>query len=465
MAQPEPSAPDNPGDRMVLVALYNSTGGGSWSNKTNWLSGQPMGQWAGVTTEGGYVTRLDLGSNNLIGQIPARLGSLSRLQSANLRGNELTGCIPFDTRLRNALFESYNAGQGAGKEPGWDLLILEALRDVLVGEHGLEVVKDPEVSRGYEEFLNQTHGLGLAPCPPRAPSAGLRAGLTPSAATDRAALLAVRDHFTGNGTPESSFRSWQGEMRSDSGVGPFRSGWRGVTLDGNGRVVKLWLEERDLRGKIPAELGNLGQLVELNLSKNELTGSVPAALGNLRNLRLLALNQNFTPKAQGSQGATDGLRGILPPQLGNLGELRRLAVDDNPFLAGALPLELGNLVNLEYVHLQGTGFSGCLPPPIRQNFSPTLGSLLNELVQNLTIGKIKLLMTDRIDQVARARVLAQDVDAILEYHDESFHLHMLFAPLNEGLDEVSRGISVVSPDTLIKPGSTLSNLGDVRLTC
>ena len=68
-------------------------------------------------------------------------------------------------------------------------------------------------------------------------------------------------------------------------------------------------------------------------------------------------------------------------------------------------------------------------------------------------------------EMEKARGLAQEVDAILEYHDESFHLHMLFPPLSEGLDAVSRGISVVSPDTLIKPGSTLSNLGNVRLTC
>ena len=289
---------------------------------------------------------------------------------------------------------------------------------MLVGEHGLEVVKDPEVSRGYEEFLNQTHGLGLAPCPPPLPAPGV-AYDGQNSDTDREALLAIRDHFERNGTPESSFASWQGEMSSDSGVRPFRRGWRGVTLDGNGRVVKLWLDERQLRGEIPDAVGDLGQLVELNLSKNFLTGGIPPALGHLRNLRLLALNQNFMPKESGAQGATDGLRGIFPPQLGHLGELRRLAADDNPFLGDRLLPELGNLTNLEYIYIQGTGFSGCLPPPIRQNFSPTLGSLLNELVQNLTIGKIKLLMTDRIDQVARARGFSQDVDAILEYHDES----------------------------------------------
>ena len=67
--------------------------------------------------------------------------------------------------------------------------------------------------------------------------------------------------------------------------------------------------------------------------------------------------------------------------------------------------------------------------------------------------------------MAKARGFARDVDAILEYHDESFNLFMLYAPLNQGLDVVSRAIQVVSLDTIIKPGSTLSNLGKVRLTC
>ena len=201
--------------------------------------------------------------------------------------------------------------------------------------------------------------------------------------------------------------------------------------------------------------------MELNLSKNELSGSVPPSLGNLR---LLALNQNFTPKSSGAQGATGGLSGRLPAALGNLGELRRLVLDDNPFLAGDLALELGNLTNLEYIYLQDTGITGCLPPPIRQNFGPTLATLLNQLAQGLTIGKIKLLMTDEIDNVMKARGFAQDVDAILEYSDESFNLYLLYAPLNPALDLVSRALTVVSLDTIIKPGSTLSNLGNVRLT-
>ena len=205
--------------------------------------------------------------------------------------------------------------------------------------------------------------------------------------------------------------------------------------------------------------------MDLNLSKNELTGAIPPALGHLTNLRLLALNQNFTPKSSGAQGATTGLSDRLPPELGNLGKLRRLVLDDSPFLVGTLPLELANLTNLEYIYLQDTGFTGCLPPPIRQQFAPTPGSLINQLLQGLTIGKVKLLMTDEIDKIATARGLARDVDATLAYNDESFNLLMIYAPLNQSLNEVSRFINVVSIDTLIKPGSTLSNLGNVRLTC
>lgn len=446
----------------MLVDLYLGAGGNAWSaaSRTNWLSEQPMGEWAGVTTEGGYVTRLDLGAANLAGPFPERLGELTLLRSANLRGNSLTGCIPYDEGLRNALSDSYQSGRGAGQEPDYALIVLEAIYNVLIAENNLEYIRDPELGVGWEDFMARTYGLGLAPCPPPvSPGVALE---RQSAATDRAALLAIRDHFEANGTPESSFASWQGEMRPDS---VFRPGWRGVTLDREGRVEKLWLDERQLRGDIPAQIGDLGQLEELNLSKNELTGFVPAELGNLRNLELLALNQNFTPKASGSRGATDGLRGRLPAELGHLGELRRLPLDDNPFLGGPLPLEMGNLTNLEYVYFQGTGFSGCLPPPIRQNFSPTLGSLFNELLQGLTIGRVKVLMTDEISKLVEARDFVQDVDEVLEYHDEAFGLMLEYGPVNQSLDAASRAIGMVSPDIFIKPGAVVSNLGNVRLTC
>jgi ligand-binding sensor domain-containing protein len=80
-------------DSLALVALYNSTNGASWKNKTNWLTG-PLATWFGVTVSNDTVTAISLNSNNLAGPLPAAIGNLTRLTSLDLRGNLLTGAMP-----------------------------------------------------------------------------------------------------------------------------------------------------------------------------------------------------------------------------------------------------------------------------------------------------------------------------------------------------------------------------------
>ena len=51
----------------------------------NWLSDAPLGEWGGVSTnDDGRVTRLHLLGNDLSGEIPAELGSLSNLEALSL---------------------------------------------------------------------------------------------------------------------------------------------------------------------------------------------------------------------------------------------------------------------------------------------------------------------------------------------------------------------------------------------
>jgi Leucine-rich repeat (LRR) protein len=47
-----------------------------------------------------------------------------------------------------------------------------------------------------------------------------------------------------------------------------------------------------IEGPIPSSLGNLGQLKELFLDDNELTGSIPSELGKLTSATYIALASN-----------------------------------------------------------------------------------------------------------------------------------------------------------------------------
>ena len=89
------TAGDAATDRAALTALYNATDGANWRNNGNWLSNAPMGEWHRVTTDSdGRVTQLVLFTNQLTGDMPAELGSLTNLQTLDLADNQLTGEIP-----------------------------------------------------------------------------------------------------------------------------------------------------------------------------------------------------------------------------------------------------------------------------------------------------------------------------------------------------------------------------------
>ncbi|MGE0021312.1 MAG: S8 family serine peptidase [Draconibacterium sp.] len=80
----------------ALEALYNSTGGVNWNNKTNWLSNEPLTTWFGInidTYSGLYY--LNLYNNNLIGSLPQEFGDLSMFYNISIGGNlGLSGEIP-----------------------------------------------------------------------------------------------------------------------------------------------------------------------------------------------------------------------------------------------------------------------------------------------------------------------------------------------------------------------------------
>ena len=183
-------------------------------------------------------------------------------------------------------------------------------------------------------------------------------------AADRAALVALYNATDGPNWEKS------GNWLSDEPL----SEWYGITVDFTGRVTELELDANNLRGMLPAELGNLSKLTNLNLRSNPLNGQIPPELGDLSNLRTLRLYgtglsgeiprelANLTNLETLMLWSND-LSGTIPAWLDELTNLRRLDLDDNNF-TGPIPPELGNLAELEILWLAGNRLTGPIPPEL-----------------------------------------------------------------------------------------------------
>ena len=327
-------------DRELLVKLYESTNGPNWSDKTNWLSSESLGNWFGVGTNAmGRVEQLNLEANNLSGRLPGELGRLADLTDLNLSGNpSLSGPLP-----RGHLSLS--------------------LRTLRLDGTQLCLPVDAEFQTW---LMSISQHSGVSEC-----------GYTVE--TDRDALIEFY-HATG-GPDWNDNTNWL----SDAPLGD----WYGVYAHNNAgqvtgleRVTGLDLPRNNLSGSLPSELGNLTKLNSLVLIDNNLTGSIPPELGQLADLEILNLASNrLTGTVPAELGALAGLwnlnlslnrlTGAIPPELGNLVHLSNLDLEKNQ-LSGSIPPELGKLTNLRVLNLFRNLLTGPIPAELSQINNPKL---------------------------------------------------------------------------------------------
>ncbi len=169
--------------------------------------------------------------------------------------------------------------------------------------------------------------------------------------------------------------------------------WEGVYC-ATGHVIRLILNQNNLTGSLPPEIGNFPELLTLDLYNNALTGLLPPELGNLVKLnRLVFYNNQFSggiPPEIGNLVNVDdfnlqlcGLSGPLPPEIGNMTKVTNLGLSEN-HLTGPLPSTLGNMTSLRELHLGKNAITGPIPPEL---FSlPNLGVI--DLENNALEGEI-----------------------------------------------------------------------------
>ena len=184
---------------------------------------------------------------------------------------------------------------------------------------------------------------------------------------DREALVDLYNSSDGPNWFDNQF--WLAE---DDALNLFRiNTWHGVYTDTERRVVALTLSDNNLRGMIPASLGDLEKLGWFHLPFNELQGEIPEALGDLAAMRSLDVRNNeltgSIPASLGKLNKLDwldlsenDLTGSIPAEIEMLTELNTLALNENN-LTGAVPAGLGKLEELKTLTLHGNILNGEIP--------------------------------------------------------------------------------------------------------
>ncbi|KAF8089464.1 hypothetical protein N665_0505s0014 [Sinapis alba] len=227
---------------------------------------------------------LDVGCNQLSGELPKSLINSTRLQFLNVEDNMFSDTFPFWLRLL----------------PDLEFLVLRSNQfhgPLIYSSKGFPKLRIFDISRN------------------------LFTGVLPV------------DYFAGWSAMSTGVYTPDNKQQRFIGIS-FSNYHKSVVLANKGSEMELLgssfrmyktidVSGNRLSGDIPESIGLLKELIVLNMSNNAFNGSVPTSLSNLSNLQSLDLSQNT-------------LSGRIPPELGKLTFLARMNFSNN-MLEGPIP--------------------------------------------------------------------------------------------------------------------------------
>ena len=199
-------------------------------------------------------------------------------------------------------------------------------------------------------------------------------------------------------------------------LGTLAANWLGVKVVED-RVVELDIDNRNLSGSLPPEIGDLSALTRLNLFGNNLTGTLQPTIVNLQQLTYLDVDNNNLS--------------ALPTDIGQMSNLRTLWAARNRLTF--LPQSVGNLNKLEFLFVQNNELTD-LPNSVLQ---------LPEL--RLIDASFNLLSTIQQVNLPKLEFLKMSNNQLVEIHPsvgEQQRLQRLWLD-NNNLRAVPAGISTL----------------------
>lgn len=276
---------------------------------------------------------LELGGNNLGGEIPSIIGDLSTsIVQIHLDGNLIHGSIPPEiSKLVNLTLLNLSSNLLNGSIPS-ELSPLGRLERVYLSNNSLS----GEIPSAFGEIPH----LGLLDLSKNKLSGSIPDSFANLSQLRR--LLLYENQLSGT-IPPSLGQCINLEIldlshNRISGMIPSEvAGLRSLKL-------YLNLSSNHLQGPIPLELSKMDMLIAMDLSSNNLSGTIPTQLRSCIALEYLNLSGNV-------------LQGPLPVSIGQLPYLRELDVSSNQ-LIGEIPQSLQASSTLKHLNLSFNNFSG-----------------------------------------------------------------------------------------------------------
>ncbi|KAL6332562.1 hypothetical protein AAG906_008982 [Vitis piasezkii] len=352
---------------------------------------------------------LQLGSNSFSGSIPESIGRLSSLQELYLSQNQMGGIIPDSLgQLSSLVVLELNGNSWEGVITEAHFANLSSLKQLSITRSSPNVSLVFNISSDWAPPFKLTY-INLRSCQlgPKFPTWLRSQNELTTVVLNNARIsgtipdwlwkldlqlreLDIAYNQLSGRVPNSLVFSYLANVDLSSNLfdGPLPL-W-------SSNVSTLYLRDNLFSGPIPQNIGQVMPiLTDLDISRNSLNGSIPLSMGNLQALITLVISNNNLsgeipqfwnkmPSLYIVDMSNNSLSGTIPRSLGSLTALRFLVLSDNN-LSGELPSQLQNCSALESLDLGDNKFSGNIPSWIGESMSSLL---ILALRSNFFSGKI-----------------------------------------------------------------------------